>query len=740
VLKRRSLFIGPVGGTFRLLDVTTRSGKPPPPNARPEQLVAHVISMDDPKALPRQWVYSDIRSLTPLPEDKLQFKPALKTRPTKTNDADIKSAEPTPAEKVRRERWAAIEPLVTDPLIYFRAHRGRLVKEAVATSGLSDRTLMHALRLYWQGGMTSDALAGAFHLCGPRSDALERAKSAVGRKPKGNRYKKFVWDPRLKKEIIADIVKWYMKSRLRTIARCHRRVIRKYFSIGTGRSAVPLPRGEAPTPAQTRYLIQSNITLEMSLRRQHGNDNFKNNVAPKVKSAKKHAAYVGRYFELDATIPDAKICDPQDRSVIIGKATLYIVIDAKSMLILGFHLCIDNPSWDVAKEALLSISQDKKELCEKWGVEYREADWPAHNAWMQVLRVDRGPELAGYDSNRIADGLEGIIENSPPRSPTLKPFAELSFKLLHQTIRSVIGGYTPPEDRGARQVEDLGKGATRTLKELGGEILRAIIRWNHTAPKAEKADATLAELKGGFKATPIEVWKRDVAEHAGLMISFEHDYLRFKLLPESDEFLVRPSGIYYKNIRWVPPASQTAKWLLPATQKSYYVTASFRRGLVDCIHVHDPKDPTKWTNMSLAESHEILRGMTFAQAELRSNELLEINDQLEHYNLTKDIRYDAAAEERETEASKLRRRADIAKKQRGRSKVDTVQRRAALAKDERRSQKVPPSNHRAEDAAERQPEAEPANAANTPSRPQVQSSRNNALMNALLGLDDETNN
>ena len=51
---------------------------------------------------------------------------------------------------------------------------------------------------------------------------------------------------------------------------------------------------------------------------------------------------VGHLYEIDATIADVYLVSSEDPSKIVGKPTLYLIIDRKSRLIVGFYFGLEN--------------------------------------------------------------------------------------------------------------------------------------------------------------------------------------------------------------------------------------------------------------------------------------------------------------------------------------------------------------------------------------------------------------
>lgn len=172
-----------------------------------------------------------------------------------------------------------------------------------------------------------------------------------------------------------------------------------------------------------------------------------------------------------------------------------------------------------------------------------------------------------------------------------------------------------------------------------------------------------------------------------MLTRYPADYLRFKLLPSSDKFVVTPVGVFFKGLLWEPPEGQKKQWLLPATRSTYPVAATFHRNLVDVIYVHDKKDPTKWTTMHLSDRCSDHAGKSFAEVEAVEEARLTLAELADEHNLRLEIQHDEEAIAREKQArAQVKAALDNAA---GRSRTNgAAERRAVAVKKARAKTKV----------------------------------------------------
>lgn len=648
MIGKGELFHNSVGTTFRVLDVDANNSS-----------TIHVFGMDDPKSLPQQWDATELKAGIRSGEYKKLAVKRLPIAIQRKLAKDGQGEQTSPAEVAAERRMVIIAPLVQTQDIYWRQRRGALVAARALELGVSEQTIMTALRLYWRGGMTRDALLANFANCGiSQSPANVKKQSSTTRKAgsgkvRGRRttrrsYVKFCMKDADKQFVRTTGLRLFKRKKTTTDEAIYTAIIAKHYSYeGADGKLVQRPLGERPTKRQITYELRKHVDFEASMRRKLGDDTYENDIAPKTGSSRNHADHVGRYFEIDSTIVDVWIVAEDDNATVIGKATLYLVIDTFSNLIAGFHLSLDHPSWAGAMEAMLSVVADKEALCERWGFEYRPEDWPATGVWPMFWVADRGPDFMCSSSDNAVEGVEGGFVNVPRRRAPRKGRVECGFKLIHVPLKEHVGGYVLPADMQRRQIDDMKNSATRTLKKLGCEILHAIRMHNHRVHKGIKLPAR--DVYRRLRPVPVEIWKRDYEERVGMLSSFDEDYLRFKLLPK-DEAVVTSTGIFFNGLLYEPEANLRKQWLLPAVKGRYKTPITHDRRLVDCLYLHDAKNPSKWTTVHLVDACRQYAGLSSAEFESIEGARMSLDDLADEHNLTLNIRHYVAAEEREHEA------------------------------------------------------------------------------------------
>ena len=89
-------------------------------------------------------------------------------------------------------------------------------------------------------------------------------------------------------------------------------------------------------------------------------------------------------------------------------------------------------------QAIKSIAEDKLALCQRHGVPYDPADWPAHGVFPKEFIADRGSDVLSDNSTLLVDGLEIGVRNLPARRADHKPLVECGFKLLQRSMADAL--------------------------------------------------------------------------------------------------------------------------------------------------------------------------------------------------------------------------------------------------------------------------------------------------------------
>ncbi|RCW69210.1 DDE-type integrase/transposase/recombinase [Pseudorhodoferax soli] len=599
---RNQLIVNKHGELFRVLEIDAASN-----------WVA-LIETNAPKALPRMnaWL-----KLVAQCRDGEWFDAESK------EDARPRGNPSDAAIAIRNRRKASIAALVdvngkSNPALFVRDGRGRLVEDHARTVCISAEALLANLRLWWQRGQTDDALLPGFEKCGRRVDGMPKGPTAPNAKPRGrtptqNVYQQpFLLFLEEEQRLVARALELLEENKTNTLEKIHRTIINESYSY-TDENGVRrhLPLGQFPTKRQMTYALSKVRKVSDALKRKFGAAHYDNNHKENLDSVANYVVGVGHQYEIDSTILDLWLVSPLNRTIVIGKATLYLVVDSYSRLIVGFNLSLSKPSWVNAMEAILSIFEDKQQLCERWGAEYHKDAWPAHGLLPQTILCDRGSEFTGFASDQIIQGLRCTVSNAPALMSSKKGAVECAFKLTHVPIKDNAPGYDIPSEIGQRRNGQYHKDAAYTLHETGAEILDAI--YTHNVRIHGNLEMHPSDVLDGVAASPIQVWETDYPRSAGHLTHFAYDYARTRLLPQT-KATVTIRGIRHEDRYYTCETAREEEWFVRAGRKTFQVQIAHDSRLVDYIYVRTGDDSSPMEIAVLTPGSRKFIGMSSIEA------------------------------------------------------------------------------------------------------------------------------
>jgi putative transposase len=560
------------------------------------------------------WVI-DVRGANAVPQRKSwsQLQESFKKRDIRLTDLRVGVSQfISTAATIRRElAYAAIEPLVTNPAIFDRQQRAELIGkriEELAASGapISQPTLYKHLRNYWQKGQTRDALVADFQNIG-----LAGSSTTAGRgRPPDEMLAYATYQ--MTKTDHSNIVRYVrrLKRDYLTLRGAYDAMCDKRYTYADGNGKIfPLPDGERPTFRQFEYRAKRMISLEERLRMKKGKKEFERDHAARVGSALADCLGAGDIYEIDATIADWWLVSRDDPNAIIGKPTLYLIYDRWTRLCVGFYVGLENAAWETAMHAILSIAEDKEELCKRLNIPYDPDDWPAHGLFPRSFLADRG-EMFSKNSERICEGLESTISTTPALAPYFKGTVEFGFRTKAAKLSPLAPGYDPPKDQKERRKNHYEQEASLTLEAFTRMIVLAIINHNRSIMKGYRSNPRA--ILRGVPSIPARLWADDIEHNSGLPSAHSYVDLKYRLMPKG-KAVVHAEGVFFSGLFYSSKEFEKKGLLIQAVNRGRFdVDVSYDRRLVDQIVVYDRSSKQSF-RCSLTRKSDQFIGYSFAE-------------------------------------------------------------------------------------------------------------------------------
>lgn len=440
----------------------------------------------------------------------------------------------------RDQRWNLIKDIVgIEPEIYISESRGRLIHEVHLSSGKSKKVIRDYLKKYWFYGKSKNGLLDNYFDCGVPG------KQRVYKQKPGPVSTNRTIVTEADKEIFKSAIKIFHIRQGMNITTTHERMCETFYKRGFYRKygvRVPIiDPDKSPSLRQFRYWYKTNFTPFSQYANRHGKRRATMNVRVMQGNASEKAICVGAVFEVDATRSDI-ILVSFDRKTIMGKPTVYVVIDVFSRLVAGYHVSLASESWFEAMVAIEHAATNKVENCARYGIPIEEEDWPCRYL-PQKLVADRG-ELKSQLSERFVN-LNVDVLNAPSYRGDLKPFVESHFHITNETIRQLLSGSTEAKQL-VRGDYNPARESAWTIEEFNRFLIVYFLTYNKSA-LSKGYLPTKDMFTDQVELTPLKVWNWD--KGVRLLHEKSRKELRYNLLPREEAKVTR-FGIEFRGLTY----------------------------------------------------------------------------------------------------------------------------------------------------------------------------------------------
>lgn len=585
---------------------------------------AFAINVNEAKALPEAIELSLL-----LDDVKHERARLLKEDPFVVVAADGTFSE---ARVSRRERaWAAIEPLLDQkPDIFLPHRRAQLVKEREA-AGYGSRVVIYTyLRLFWQRGMTKNALLAAFPNCGGPGKTRESMPGKKRGRPKlygdldGVNITK-----ELRQTFQLSVDRFYATSEKFSKHGAYDYMIKTFFTDQrvdheTG-LIVHTPHEEyaatgMPSYDQYLYWVDKDNCAPTLRRKRMGAARYDKDLRGLLGTATAETWGPGSRFQIDATIADVFLVSRLDRRRIIGRPVIYVVIDVFSRMIVGIYVGLEGPSWIGAMMALANTAEDKVAFCKRFGRVITHDEWPCDQLPASLL--GDGGEIASEQISVLLTNFNIVVETAASFRADWKGIVERRFRLLPAAYKPFVPGYIDVDYR-ARGGTDYRFDAVLDIDDFTGVLIECVLYFNNEY-ELTKYDKDRSVAADRVPPIPIDLWEWGRTHRSGALRSFPHDLVKFSLMPVATA-TVTELGLRFKGSYYTTPKAVEERWFDLARQRGRWeVQVSYDTRDFDRIYVHDPKSASRYAIASLTDRSRAHKHLTLC--EIQQQEQLAKHD------------------------------------------------------------------------------------------------------------------
>lgn len=354
-----------------------------------------------------------------------------------------------------------------------------------------------------------------------------------------------------------------------------------------------------PTWPQCRYIFRKLKKQEVSLGLE----------SPRGKRGKATDNVPGPgFYEIDATYFQIQLVSQVTKSELVGRPTVYLIVDIFDGAIVGYAVTLENPSWAVAALALYNCFSDKGATFSRLGLPFTSKDWPCCHL-PTMLRADRAELVSEMGMDFPTSGVR--VEVTPSMTPISKGTVEgkhSELKREHPGHFNLPGRFKKARER--RQTDGK-KNAALDILEFERILVEIIIDINGEAIDPRKIPPD-AFQNGAKVASRIGLHEWALENRAGFTRKMGQHFPYEHLLTKA-KAIVKPLGICTKNEVFNCDRLRDMGYLVTAVDGEFDISVSYNPNYAGEIFFFD-KENDEWVVAKNTDPEIDRYKMSFAEA------------------------------------------------------------------------------------------------------------------------------
>lgn len=417
--------------------------------------------------------------------------------------------------------------------------------------------------------------------------------------------------------------------------------IKRYTQVDGILAPIDAKLGDYPNLRQIKGVITREVPELQRLLEKTTKGHFTRSLRGLIGRNWKGVVGPGHTWAIDSSIGDIYLRSSVNRAWIIGRPIVYIIVDIWSTAIVGFYVCLDGPSWAMAKVALFSATAAPELIGELWGYEAMPSLYPAPTMCAALL-CDRG-EYLSKGAKITGAKLIPCLSYAPPYRPDLKGLVEV----IHRIEKDQQYFFVPGAIDQRRAEFELRRydptKAVLTIPEYVAYLYQIFTTYNLTAPRHERLDAHMHAA--GVFPSPAGLWRYGHEVGVGVRRNLSFTDLVTNLLPAEQAQVTRRGvmllGMQYESQtvdeqQWTALARNFGGWNIdanyfPGSVSRIWTPAPASTGLLD-LHLSDNSTASPELTFD-----EVIDAFTFGKLGNAQNEHIRLMTALESRQKAMDI-------------------------------------------------------------------------------------------------------
>lgn len=562
------------------------------------------------KTLSEHIVWIDINDVKALPEiisktelfHAIESFEAFRIEDPFQDIALIQPQKDSVSQLKRDENYILIKNIVDHEQFYIPSIRSSIINEIINNKKSTKQTIYRLLRQYWQRGQTPNALIPNYQNSGAKG-GKKIATQKLGRKRIYKEGTGAIITQEIERLFHLTISKYLLSTQKHTLKYANREFQKLYRTLYPD-----TPETEYPTLRQFQYFYHREYNQVTRLQKRSNDIEYSKDLRQLHSTVNTQVLGPGSRYEIDATIADIYLVSNLDRSRIIGRPTIYFVIDVFSRMVTGLYIGLENASYKTSIQALYCAFTDKVALCKKYGIDITYENWPCTGLPDAIL-ADRA-ELFGHQVENLEKSFSIRLENAPPYRGDLKPIVESRFKLIQAEFKPFAKGVVQDVITKKRGGKDYRLDATLNLDKFTKIILLSVLKYNQFH-QISNYDRDI-DLPHDLPAVPITLWNWGIQHRTGKLRTASDKAVYVALLPREKATLSN-RGLKLFGVTYTCPELYEQGWLhrQNTINRPKFLYAAYDPSNAEKIYVFYEQSSLKYWEATISDYSREFRGYSF---------------------------------------------------------------------------------------------------------------------------------
>lgn len=383
---------------------------------------------------------------------------------------------------------------------------------------------------------------------------------------------------------------------------------------------------EPVTVRQFSYYIKKHADLDDELSK-----NLRSLERKKGYLGSTNASGPGEVYEIDATIGRFYLVSDEEHPKLLGKPTIYLIIDRWSRFVVSIYLSLRSPSYEEVRHALLIAFTSREQRFKAMGVDIDDKRWPIGHM-PAVICPDRGSDFMNESMEQsVVQDLRIELTPLPPLCPDGKPIVERFIREMKRRMAGygIKGVYAdrPMDPHSKRAAKKAEAAAVHTLADAYRILIEIVNDHNnrpHTTLKRKKE-----LVKNNIPPVPKEAYLWGLQNITGLRKAPLTDEDYKKLLLSTSKASISNGVLKYKQRPYLP--ANEAAYELGAKSSTKAKQIDIRLDKTNPNEIYVVTARRDWAHFKISPGvAKELSGITLDEEELLSTQTAKLWAQADH--------------------------------------------------------------------------------------------------------------